>query len=64
MSQEPNRLNVKLLDRQFQFKCEPDHAETLQMAAAHLDNKMRQLQQTGTVGYEKNCHFSRHGCGL
>ena len=54
MSNNANTLNLQLLDRNFHIKCKIEQVEKLQEAAAHLDNKMREIHESGnSIGYEK-----------
>lgn len=45
----PNTLAVHILDKEYLVACPPDAREGLRQAAAQLDQKMREIRQTGKV---------------
>lgn len=53
MAETSNPVAIELLGRTFNLRCPSDQVETLKEAASHLDSKMRNIQQAGSVGYEK-----------
>ena len=38
-----------ILDREYQFTCEPNERDALKEAASHLDDKMRQVKESGNL---------------
>lgn len=48
MSQEHN-IAVKVLDKTYQIKCPSDMAQELQNAAIYVDQKMKEIRDSGKV---------------
>lgn len=46
---QDNVIAIKILDRNYKVKCPPDEAASLQLAAQHVDKKMRELRQSSNV---------------
>ena len=42
-------ISVAILDRQYQFACQPDERKALKEAAIFLDERMRAVQGTGRL---------------
>ena len=42
-------ISVTILDREYQFTCEPDERNALREAAAFLDDRMREIKKTGNL---------------
>jgi cell division protein ZapA len=49
MSQESVPVTVRILDKEYRVACEPDEKEGLQESARMLDQRMREIRQTGRV---------------
>lgn len=51
---ETDKLDIKLLDKQFQVRCPSENREQLKAAASYLDRKMREIRDNGrVVGMER-----------
>ena len=47
-------ISVNILDKEYRISCEPEERDALIDSARYLDNKMREVRQTGRViGAEK-----------
>jgi cell division protein ZapA len=42
-------ISVEILDRQYQFACEPGEREALKAAAVFLDERMREIKNAGRL---------------
>ena len=42
-------ISVDILDREYQFACEPGEREALRAAAAYLDERMRAIKSAGRL---------------
>lgn len=42
-------ISVSILDRDYQFACEPDEAQALREAASFLDERMRSIKGVGRL---------------
>ena len=49
MSQESVPVTVRILDKEYRVACEPDERDGLQESARMLDQRMREIRQTGRV---------------
>jgi cell division protein ZapA (FtsZ GTPase activity inhibitor) len=49
MSQEPIAVSVRILDKEYRVSCGPDEEEGLRESARMLDQRMREIRQTGRV---------------
>lgn len=49
MSQEPTPVTVRILDKEYLVACGPDEKESLIDSARMLDQRMREIRQTGRV---------------
>ncbi len=49
MSQEPTPVTVRILDKEYLVACGPDEKESLLDSARMLDQRMREIRQTGRV---------------
>lgn len=49
MSQEPVAVTVRILDKEYRVACEPHEQEGLIDSARMLDQRMREIRQTGRV---------------
>ena len=49
MSKENKRLNVHILDKEFLVACPEDEEISLRSSAQYLDNKMREIRDSGKV---------------
>jgi cell division protein ZapA len=47
MKSEP--ISVDILDREYQFACEPGEREALKAAAVFLDERMREIKNAGRL---------------
>ena len=46
---EPARVNIKILDKEYQVACPPDERAALQDSADILNAKMREIRDSGRV---------------
>jgi len=54
MSTSDQGVPVRLLDKLYRFKAGDDQQQELQAAAQHLDQKMRQIRDSGKInGFER-----------
>lgn len=44
-----NRVDIQLLDRQFQLKCSPENRRGLEQAAQYLNQKMRKVSESAPM---------------
>lgn len=49
MSSERTPITVSILDREYQFTCDPEEREALQEAAQLLDGRMREIKASGNL---------------
>jgi len=49
MSNSPEPVSVIILDKKYQFSCEPDQRKDLIEAARHLDECMSEIKDTGRL---------------
>lgn len=49
MQAKPERLDVKILDRDYQLACLPDEKEALLTAVRYVDERMRSIRDGGKV---------------
>jgi cell division protein ZapA len=49
MSQEPIAVSVRILDKEYRVACGPDEQTGLRESARMLDQRMREIRQTGRV---------------
>ncbi len=49
MSDEPIAVSVRILDKEYRISCEPDKEAGLRESARMLDQRMRELRQTGRI---------------
>lgn len=49
MSEKSRRVNVTILDKEYQVACRPDEKEALTTAANDLDQRMRAVRLSGSI---------------
>ena len=49
MSNQPEPVSVIILDKKYQFACEPDQRNDLIEAARQLDERMTEIKDTGRL---------------
>jgi len=49
MSQEPIAVTVRILDKEYRVSCGPEEQTGLRESARMLDQRMREIRQTGRV---------------
>ena len=49
MSNQPEPVSVIILDKKYQFACEPEQRNALVEAARHLDQRMSEIKDTGRL---------------
>ena len=49
MSQSPEPVSVVILDKKYQFACDPDQRSDLVEAARHLDETMSEIKDHGRL---------------
>ncbi|QIK36886.1 cell division protein ZapA [Caldichromatium japonicum] len=49
MIEEPLQLTIKILDKEYRIACEFHEQDDLKASARLLDNRMREIRQTGRV---------------
>lgn len=49
MSEQPAPISVTILDREYQFTCEPEERAALREAAELLDGRMRDIKAQGNL---------------
>jgi cell division protein ZapA len=49
MSLSPEPVSVKILDRKYQFACDPDQRNDLIEAARQLDERMTEIKDSGRL---------------
>ena len=47
MSQEPQTVSIRLLEKEFTVNCPPEARAELEAAARYLDEKMADIRRTG-----------------
>jgi cell division protein ZapA len=45
----PEPISVAILDRDYQFACQPGERKALKAAAVYLDERMRSIKDSGTL---------------
>jgi cell division protein ZapA len=45
----PEPVRVEILDREYQFACEPEERDALKAAATYLDERMRSVRDGGSL---------------
>jgi len=45
----PEPISVAILDRDYQFACQPEERKALKEAALYLDERMRSIKDSGTL---------------
>jgi cell division protein ZapA len=54
MSTQDHNIAIRILEKTYQIKCPTDMAQELQDAAVYVDNKMRQVRDSGkAVGLDR-----------
>lgn len=54
MSQEPQTVSIRLLEKEFTVNCPPEARAELEAAARYLDEKMAEIRRTGKlIGLER-----------
>jgi len=49
MSRAPKTVTVTILDKEYRIACQPGEEEEVLASALHLDERMRQIRQTGKI---------------
>lgn len=49
MSHTKESINIDILGKRFTFTCQSDEIESLQKAAVYLNQKMREIRDTGRI---------------
>jgi cell division protein ZapA len=49
MSQAPRTVTVTILDKEYRIACQPGEEEEVIASALHLDERMREIRQTGKI---------------
>lgn len=49
MSQSPEPVTVRIVDREYRVVCSPDQRRTLMESALFLDQQMREIRDSGKV---------------
>ncbi len=49
MSSPTEPVSITILDRKYQFACSPDERKDLIAAAQHLDEKMKEIKESGRL---------------
>ena len=49
MNSDPNRVTVKILEKEYQVACPPDERPALVDSAEYLNRKMREIRDSGKV---------------
>ncbi len=49
MKDKNTRVEVKILDKEYQVACPPDEKQALLQAAAELDGRMRKIRNSGAM---------------
>lgn len=49
MNINPIPVSVKILDKEYLIACQPDEKETLLESSRHLDQKMREIRDSGKI---------------
>ena len=49
MSEQAATVTVTILDKEYQVSCPPDEGDALTLSARHLDEKMRDIRESGKV---------------
>ncbi|HIE54744.1 MAG TPA: cell division protein ZapA [Chromatiaceae bacterium] len=49
MSRPPKTVTVSILDKEYRIACQPGEEEDVIASAMHLDERMREIRQTGKI---------------
>jgi len=49
MSDSTEPVSITILDRKYQFACTPEERKDLISAAQHLDDRMKEIRETGRL---------------
>lgn len=49
MSDAANTVTVNILDKEYRIACQPGEEEAVLASALHLDQRMREIRQTGKI---------------
>ncbi len=49
MSRAPKTVTVTILDKEYRVACQPGEEEAVMASALHLDERMREIRQTGKI---------------
>lgn len=49
MSRAPKTVTVSILDKEYRIACQPGEEEEVIASAMHLDERMREIRQTGKI---------------
>lgn len=49
MSRAPKTVTVTILDKEYRIACQPGEEEEVIASALHLDERMREIRQTGKI---------------
>ena len=49
MSRAPKTVTVTILDKEYRIACQPGEEEAVLASALHLDERMREIRQTGKI---------------
>ena len=49
MSRAPKTVTVSILDKEYRIACQPGEEEEVVASAMHLDERMREIRQTGKI---------------
>ncbi len=49
MSDKPIPVSVQILDKEYLVACQPDEKDTLLESSRHLDQKMREIRDSGKI---------------
>ena len=49
MSTAPKTVTVTILDKEYRIACQPGEEEEVLASALHLDERMREIRQTGKI---------------
>lgn len=49
MSRAPKTVTVTILDKEYRVACQPGEEEAVIASALHLDERMREIRQTGKI---------------
>ncbi len=49
MSRAPTTVTVTILEKEYRVACQPGEEEAVMASALHLDQRMREIRQTGKI---------------